>query len=89
MNEELALSRALDQLHAAGRAHWIDNDGQGRANHILAGLKHRQLLDRQLVLDDMRARGHDDRSPDRLAKMIDSLDVLLKPGPRPRVGPFR
>jgi hypothetical protein len=41
------------------------------------------------VLDDMRARGHDERSLARLAKMIDSLDCLLAPGPRPRVGPFR
>jgi hypothetical protein len=66
-----------------------DNDGQGRANNILAGLKHRNMLDRQGVLDDMRARGHDERSLARLAKMIDSLDRLLASGPRPRVGPFR
>lgn len=89
MPDDPVLQRSLDQLHAVGQKHWADNDGQGRANHILAGLRHRQLLDRQRVIDDMRARGHDERSLDRLGKMIDSLDQLLAPGPRPRVGPFR
>ena len=89
LDSEIVLRRAMDQLHFVGGAHWADNDGQGRANFVLAVLKLRNLLDPDAVIHNMRARGHDERSLTQLKKMIDSLDLLLTPGPRARVGPIR
>jgi hypothetical protein len=76
------MQRYIEIIHDLGlRAGWQDRDGEGRTRNYLLGLRVGGALDRQALLAEMRARGHDDVAVRRLDRLIDK--TYREPGAHP------
>lgn len=67
------LAEALDRLDFCGNNGWGDDYGRRDALRILQELKAKGLLEKEALLGDMRARGHDTGRLKRLRQLIDKV----------------
>lgn len=65
--------RELDRLHFYGNNGWTTGFGKDQATRLLSDLQRRGLLDTDVVLGYMLAKGHHGKAIDRLAKIIGKL----------------
>lgn len=63
--------RTLDRIDGLGQQGWHDRNSEGSVRNLLLGLRIQRLLDRDGLVAEMRARGHDDEALMRLNVLID------------------
>jgi hypothetical protein len=65
--------KALESIHFNGNNGWSRGFGQDQAKRVLSDMQAKGILDRDMVLGTMVARGHYGDSVERLGKVIDRL----------------
>ncbi len=63
----------FERIHFYGNNGWTTGFGKDQANRVLAGLHQQGLLDADVVLGFMLARGHHGTAVERLATIIRKL----------------
>jgi hypothetical protein len=65
------LQRTLDRIDYLGTLGWGDRHAEETVRNLALGLRHQGQLDRNGLLDDMRARGDDADALRTLNRLID------------------
>lgn len=65
------MGRDIDRVDQYGQFGWSDRVGEGFTRGILLQLREGGRLDRDALIREMTARGHDSSAIDRLIRLID------------------